>query len=83
MSTILKTRTLKLVTEFWPFGLDKAGTSAQIFLKILRDAGFELFNMDEWKMTIAPASVENLLATYTIKKKNYTNLLWVRDESVA
>ena len=69
---------LTLVTEFWPFGLARAGVSPADYLAQLLELGFELFEIDEAQNRIVPAAVAALLRTYLPEKENFTNLLCLK-----
>jgi FkbM family methyltransferase len=38
---------IKLLLEFWPYGLSRAGTSGEALIKFLRQKGFECFNLHD------------------------------------
>jgi FkbM family methyltransferase len=69
---------LKLATEFWPFGLHRAGGSAEGYLRALGRHGFTLYAIDEAGQRVETADWAQLLRTYVVEKQNYTNLLCVR-----
>jgi FkbM family methyltransferase len=74
---------LKMITEFWPFGLSKYGVSAADYLAFLLGQGFQLFDIDEPAARLAPADPARLLATYVPEKEDFTNLLCVKLPAVA
>jgi FkbM family methyltransferase len=62
---------VKMLLEFWPYGLQQAGTSAEEFTSFLRDCDFSLFIQDKNGLTECkcplldhwdPASYRNLFA---------------------
>jgi FkbM family methyltransferase len=64
-------RAVKMLLEFWPYGLQQAGTSAEEFTSFLRDRDFSLFIQDKNGLTECecprldrsdPASYCNLFA---------------------
>lgn len=69
-----KNKNMKLVSEFWPVGLDRAGVEPAEYLKLLLKQGFEIKEIDTSKRKTVPVTVANLLKTYTIEEENYTNL---------
>jgi FkbM family methyltransferase len=69
---------LKIVTEFWPFGLSKFGADPAAYLSLLLDGGFELYEIDEAQNRIRPADPIRLLQTYLPRKENFTNLLCIK-----
>jgi len=79
MSGLLhKTRRLKLTTEFCPLMLESSGTRPEDYLKCLVSYGFEFYNINERKQKVERVSVSGLLTLYSAEKKNYTNLLCIR-----
>jgi FkbM family methyltransferase len=80
MADLLKrNRGVKLVTEFWPFGLAMFGVAPKSYLQLLVDHGFHLSNVDERLGKVLPVSIPELLAAYTVQKQNQTNLFCTRD----
>jgi FkbM family methyltransferase len=79
MADLLKqNRGVKLVTEFWPFGLAMFGVAPESYLQLLIDHGFHLSNIDERLGKVLQASIPELLSAYTIEKQNQTNLFCTR-----
>lgn len=76
---LAKYRRLKMVTEFWPIGLQRAGADAAAYLRRLLDHGFRLQQIDDEAEELRPADVDHLLTTYLPEKENYTNLFCVRE----
>jgi FkbM family methyltransferase len=74
---LLKNKTVRAIfTEFWPDGLDRreAG-SAVAFIQILREAGFQLFEISERSHSITPFDARSIERMSNIEEKN---LLCVR-----
>jgi FkbM family methyltransferase len=69
---------VKLVTEFWPFGLIRGGAEAANYLDELCHHGFQLQEIDETKDEIAPVVIEDLLRRYVPETEDFTNLYCVR-----
>ena len=78
LEVLKKNRNLKMVFEFWPFGLEQSGTDPKLLLLKLTDLGFDIFEIKEDERKITPIDVSSLLKTYIPGKRNYTNLLCVR-----
>ena len=75
MGALLNRNTgVKLVTEFWPFGLAMFGIDPKAYLQSLAGHGFRFSNIDERQGKVLPASIPELLAAYTVEKQNQTNL---------
>lgn len=66
---------IKMITEFWPYGLDAAGFSPREYISNLRSLGFHLEEINETTHELYDLDEENLLKAYTPKNKYHTNLL--------
>jgi FkbM family methyltransferase len=73
-----KHRQVKLVVEFWPYGLRLSGADVEEFLQTLCGAGFNLWNLDERRGALVPTTVSELLGKYPPAPDNATNLYCVR-----
>jgi FkbM family methyltransferase len=71
---IRKNPRLKLITEFWPYGINQAGYSAARYLGTLKKLEFKIFEISEKEKTLRPAQFEKILKRCTIQNRNYTNL---------
>jgi FkbM family methyltransferase len=71
---IRKNSQLKLITEFWPYGINQAGHSPLSYLRTLKKIGFKIFEVSEKEKTLRPAQVEKILKQCTVQNRNYTNL---------
>jgi len=68
-----------LVTEFWPYGLRRAGHDPAAFLTRLQELGFEFSEIDERGKRIAPATADGLLSALDENDKwSATNLVCTR-----
>jgi FkbM family methyltransferase len=70
---------VKLITQFWPLGLAKAGTTPAVYLETLLEFGFHLFEFDEGEWQLRPAEPTRLLQEYLLEKESCTTLLCVKD----
>jgi FkbM family methyltransferase len=78
LGLVEKNRRVKLVMEFWPYGLGLAGSSAEAFLRTLFGLGFQVWNVDERRGALAPTSAPELLERYPPVPDRATNLYCVR-----
>jgi FkbM family methyltransferase len=79
MSNILqKNENIKMITEFWPSGLEAVGTSPEEYLKMLLEYGFKIYNINEEKEEIESINIASLLGQYNPKNKKLTNLYLTR-----
>jgi FkbM family methyltransferase len=78
LGLLKKHRGVKLVVEFWPYGLRLAGANAGAFLQTLSREGFDLWNLDERRGALLPTSVPQLLQQYPAAPDSATNLFCVR-----
>jgi len=69
---------VKLVVEFWPYGLRLAGANVQEFLQTLCRAGFNLWNLDERRGVLLPTNMSQLLQQYPPTPDSATNLFCAR-----
>jgi len=72
-----KNKKLKLTTEFWPYGIQKSGSSPEKYLKQLCSLGFKIYNINENEGKLQEIN-ENFLKLYTPQKHNWTNLFCIR-----
>jgi len=66
---------IKLLSEFWPFGLKRSGIEPIDYLKLLQDVGLKLSYFDEADRTIRPVVIEELVQRYPVAVPIYCNLL--------
>jgi len=69
---------LTLVTEFWPFGLKRAGASAEDFLHALVDLQCDLFVIDERHRHLVQVTPTGLQRIFDQDKDVFTNLLCIQ-----
>ncbi len=80
MEYILKSnKAVKIVTEFWPIGLKRSGTSSKPVLACLLNHGFSLFELNEKKKQLSPVTISMLLKKYTAQDEKYTTLYCVKN----
>ena len=58
--------------------LDKSDINSKIYIELLNELDFEIYNLDGKKRKIIPADVYYLLKRYTTKKENHANLLCIK-----
>jgi hypothetical protein len=69
---------LRLVTEFRPAALRRAGIPAREYLAELENLGFQLFRIDEAEETAEPTSADELLARYPEDREEHADLYCAR-----
>jgi hypothetical protein len=47
LNTLKTNKDVKVITEFWPFGLQKAGSSALEMINFVTDLGFQVYLLSE------------------------------------
>lgn len=77
-SILAKNERLKILTEFWPFGISKTGAKPEEFLKILVGHNYKLYDINEYSKKIKQLNPNQLLKEYNIKNTKVTNLLCLR-----
>ncbi len=70
---------VKVISEFWPAGLTKAGAPPRAYPELFLANGFSLYEINESQKKLVPVNAISLLETYTAKKGNHTNILWERE----
>lgn len=65
---------LRMVTEFWPYGLEAAGSPPEAYLEALRAAGFVLHELDDRRKSPRAVDDADLLARLTPRNRKHTNL---------
>lgn len=79
MASLLKeTKNLKMISEFWPFGLKNAGVEPQKYLRTLGANGFKIYELNEKQKTTKCVDMARILKTYSVEKQNHTNLFCVK-----
>lgn len=76
MRSLLKFRPPRaILTEFWPQGLQQAGSSPAAVLSLLETNGYELSLLDEHSGDVSRTSAPELLRKFTATNGHQTNLL--------
>jgi FkbM family methyltransferase len=65
---------VKIMAEFCPKYFALFGIDPRDFLGSLTREGFTICNIDEEKRQVVPVSTNELMARYTVRKKNWTSL---------
>lgn len=71
-------KSIILITEFWPFGINSSGGTVKQYLESLVDMGFVVYDIDEQKKKLVKVRIKDILEKYTIKNKESTNLLCLK-----
>ncbi len=80
MSNLLKKQQgIKIITEFWPFGLEMSGMEPEEYLKLLLKYRFKLYEIIWRKKKIKPINTPKFLEKYTPDKDDFANLLCARE----
>ena len=76
MKTLLtRNVNIRIVTEFWPWGLHHADVDPCAYLHALQEHGFRIFEIDERTEKVIPAIPGDLLVRFTVKNNQFSNLL--------
>jgi len=76
MDSLLRAnRRMKVITEFWPYGLDRSGVPADEFLDFLVERDLNLFQIDEPSRKLIRSSPRELARRFPPTRRDYTNLL--------
>jgi len=78
MKSVLKNnKNIKILTEFWPYGLKRIGTGDEQFLKSLTQQSFSLSEIKEDRDQ-KPTTIQELLKRFSRKDNSHTNILCTR-----
>ena len=69
-ATLERSRSVQMVTEFWPVGLRRFGVAAEDYLRHIEGLGFEIFEIDEGRDQVAPRTIAELLRDYPPSRAN-------------
>ncbi len=75
LEVLNKWRDVVLVTEFWPYGLQKAGSDPEKFVELLLQQGFKLFEICEGEHRLKPFQYSKPAGNLPPEFGNSTNLL--------
>jgi hypothetical protein len=82
MSLLLqKTKKLKMLLEFLPYGLTQFGIEPKDYLELLLKYNLKLFSIVNRKKKIEPTYIAELLKNIKVKNNVWTNLLLVKEMS--
>ncbi len=73
MGILQKNHNVKIITEFWPAGLEMFGVGAAEFLTSLENLGFSFYEIEKYALK-KPTSKNSLLQKYTIENNKSCNL---------
>lgn len=79
VNTIKKNENIKILTEFWPRGLNNFYFDSRKFLGLLEDCGFNLY--DILKTGAIRTTKDELLKKYPADRINHTNLFCIKEVS--
>lgn len=79
--TVISNRNIKIVSEFWPSGLEKSLFGAERFLQLIMGLGFHIYELNEETQSVSPVAPEYLLSTYTAASGKFTNIFLTREAS--
>lgn len=74
--TFSRNRHLKLITEFWPYGLKKAGSDPSKTVRLIEEAGFKVYDIGHKGDRFEETDADRLLSEYTGRKE--TDLFCVK-----
>jgi FkbM family methyltransferase len=72
----------QMLLEFWPLGLQRAGSEAKQLLDTLSRHAFSLYLVRERQKKLERVTPAGLMQEITIARENQTNLLAVREQSI-
>jgi FkbM family methyltransferase len=72
-----KNKHIKILSEFWPYGLKKSGSSAVHYFELLSNLGFTVFLLENKSMV--KLSIFRVTEMNELPEKNYFNIFISRD----
>lgn len=82
MSELLeKSNNVKIMTEFNPYLLKKSEIEPEEYIKLLKNLGFTIYNLDKKKRSVIPINLNDFLRKYSSKNQDSTNLLCVKNKN--
>lgn len=79
MQTILdKNKDIKLISEFWPYGLKKAGSSVTEYFNFLRSKGFTCYLLEE--TSLLKLTEEKVSSIEPLGEEHYFNIFATRTD---
>ena len=78
LDTLARNPRIRLMSEFWPAGLRRAGTDPREFLDLVCMHGFELYRVVDWESRLESTTTDRLLDRYDVpgeEPEPATNLL--------
>jgi FkbM family methyltransferase len=72
---LARSRDVVLLTEFWPLGLQRAGTPPAAYLDLIASMGFGFLDVPDDRDEITPATPAELLARNPVETGDATNLI--------
>lgn len=69
---------VKMIVEFWPAGMARAGYGAERLLARLTGLGFRVYEVDEVEVCVRKADFRRLLGRFPVASEQFTNLLCVK-----
>ncbi len=76
---LLKSPGLSIMMEFWPYGLQKAGTDVSNFLSTIEQFGFSFYVLDDKDCEMRRTSRQALLSGLTYDDRYFINLFLRKD----
>jgi hypothetical protein len=77
---IINSKNISILTEYWPLGLDQIGYGGSNYIQQLKDLGFELFDVGDQEVNLAPITINDLMQKYPDGFSGHTNIFCKRRE---
>ncbi|MCE3258446.1 MAG: nlpE1 [Bacteroidetes bacterium] len=75
-ATLDNNKDLKLISEFWPYGLKKAGSSVTAYFNFLKEKGFNCYLLEKNSLQLLTA--EKVTSLEPLGKEHYFNIFATR-----
>jgi FkbM family methyltransferase len=76
--TLARNPRVKMISEFWPIGIQRFGANPEQYLRQLTELGFRLWDIDARAERLTAVTIADLLARYLAETEDFTILFCVR-----
>jgi len=76
---LMRSAAVKILTEYWPKGLDASGVGAETYLQELNALGFSFFDVGTDERLEKTLSIAQILRMYLPNPEHHTNLICIRE----
>lgn len=75
---LIKNKSMRILTEFWPRGLHQSGSSGRNYLELLKKNGFKIYEINSLTKIVSRVSVPKILRAYPKDSLYNADLLCIK-----